>query len=78
MAQLTIRCEVDGHEVARYEFDCISVQFDAPPGKGQRAALEFVPNGEMLHRMVISPVGHAESHAMAHAATCNSLWEPPS
>lgn len=78
MLRLTIRCEVDGHETARYEFDCNQVETIGPEQGGGPAIVEFVPCGDVVHRLTIDsdPPGH--SGALKQAAGQVDIWEPPS
>jgi hypothetical protein len=53
MAKLAIRCEVDGKEIGRYEFDC---SYISAPQKlsGGPITIYFDPTGDVHHQMEIN------------------------
>ncbi len=60
MAQLIIKVEVDGKEIAKYEFDCESV---SNPQKlvGGPITIYFDPKGDVHHQLEINSLPASRS-----------------
>jgi len=73
MAKFVVKCEVDGTEIGRYEFDCVSV---SKPQKlsGGPITIYFDPVGDVHHQMEINSLPPSRSTTIkgGNAATSTS------
>jgi hypothetical protein len=62
MAQLTIKVEIDGKPIARYDFDCDEI---SPPQQlvGGPITIYFDPKGDVHHQLEINslPAGRSKT-----------------
>jgi len=63
MPKFAVRCEVDGNEIAAYEFDCTSV---SKPQKlvGGPITIYFDPTNDVHHQMEINSLPPSHSAAI--------------
>jgi hypothetical protein len=60
MAQLTIKVEVDGKELSRYDFDCDYISNPQKLGGGP-ITIYFDPKGDVHHQLEINSLPAARS-----------------
>ena len=63
MPQLTIKVEVDGKEIARYDFDCDHIS-DPQQLVGGPITIYFDPKGDVHHQLEIDSLPAARSNTI--------------
>jgi hypothetical protein len=73
MAKFTVKCDVDGKEIARYEFDCTSVSKPQKLASGP-ITIYFDPTKDVHHQMEINslPPGRSATIKGGNAATASN------